>query len=327
VSGIRRRDFVILLGGAAAAWPLAARAQQPGRTYRLGGLTPSRRDGPHYAALFDELQRLGFVEGQNLEIDWRGYGRPNEEFSAIAVELIKARVDVVYCAGDIAIRAAQQATTTVPILAVTDDMVRSGLVRSLAEPGGNTTGVSIFGYELDGKRQDILIEAVPGLRNLVALADVNGSPPQHLQALQDRARARGAELLINRITRTEEIVPAIEAAKTSGGMALNVLSSPLLFANRRMIIERTAALYLPAIYQWAEMANEGGLIAYGPRFLQIFRDLARRQLIKLFRGVRPADLPVEQPTRFDLVINVRTAKTIGHEIPAALVLRADEVIE
>ena len=161
----------------------------------------------------------------------------------------------------------------------------------------------------------------------LALADVNGSPPQHLEALQDRARARGVDLLINRITRTEEIVPAIEAAKTSGGMALNVLSSPLLFANRRMIIERTAALHLPAIYQWAEMANEGGLIAYGPRFLQIFRDLARRQLIKLFRGVRPADLPVEQPTRFDLVINVRTAKTIGHEIPAALVLRADEVFE
>jgi putative tryptophan/tyrosine transport system substrate-binding protein len=269
---MRRREFITLVGGA-AAWPLAAAAQERGRTYRLGGLTPSPRDGPHYAALFDELQRLGFVEGQNLAIDWRGYGRPNAEFSAIAVELIKARVDVVFCAGDVAIRAAQQATTTVPILAVTNDLVRSGLVRSLAEPGGNTTGVSIFGTELDGKRQDILIEAVPGLRRLVALADVNESPPQHLQALQDRARARGTELLINGITRTEEIVPAIEAAKTSGGMALNVLSSPLLFANRGMIIERTAALHLPAIYQWAEMANEGGLIVYGPRLIQIFRDL------------------------------------------------------
>ena len=324
---MKRRAFITLLGGAAAGCPLAATAQEPGRTYRLGGLTPSPRDGPHYAALFDELQRLGFVEGQNLTIDWRGHGRPDAEFSAIAVELIKARVDVVYCAGDVAIRAAQQATTTVPILAVTNDMVKSGLVRSLAEPSGNTTGVSIFGTELDGKRQAILIEAVPGLRRLAALADVNASTPQHLQALEDGARAGGAELSIHRITRTEEIVPAIEAAKTSGGMALNVLSSALLFANRRIIIERTAALHLPAVYQWAEMANEGGLIAYGPRLIQLFRDLARRQLIKLFRGVRPADLPVERPTRFDLVINLRTAKAIGHEIPAALVLRADEVIE
>jgi len=322
----KRREFITLLGGA-AAWPSDMFAQEPGRTYRLGGLTPSPREGPHYAALFDELQRLGFIEGQNLTIDWRGYGRPDEEFPAIAVELIKARVDVVYCAGDVAIRAAQQATITTPILAVTDDMVRSGLVRSLAEPSGNTTGVSILGTELDGKRQDILIEAVPRLRRLVALADVNASTPQHLQALQDRAGARGAELLINRITRTEEIVPAIEAAKTSGGMALNVLSSPLLFANRRTIIERTASLHLPAIYQWAEMANEGGLIAYGPRFIQIFRDLGRRQLIKLFRGVRPADLPVEQPTRFDLVINFRTARAIGLDVPPMLLARADEVIE
>jgi putative ABC transport system substrate-binding protein len=277
--------------------------------------------------MFDELRRLGFIEGQNLTIDWRGYGLPNEQFSAVAVELIKAKADVIYCAGDVAIRAAQQATATIPIIAVTDDMVRSGLVRSLAEPGGNTTGVSILATDLDGKRQDILVEAVPGLRRLAALADVNESTPQHLQVLQDAARARGAELSIHRIAKSEEIVPAIDAAKTSGALALNVLSSPLLFANRRVIIERTAALHLPAIYQWPGMANEGGLIAYGPRLIQMFRELGRRQIIKLFRGVKPADLPVEQPTQFDLLINLRTAKAIGHEIPAGLVLRADEVIE
>jgi putative tryptophan/tyrosine transport system substrate-binding protein len=150
---------------------------------------------------------------------------------------------------------------------------------------------------------------------------------KHLQVLEDAARARGAELSIQRIATSEEIVPAIDAAKTSDTAALNVLSSPLLFANRLIIMERTAALHLPAIYQWAEMANEGGLIAYGPRLLQMFRELGRRQLIKLFRGAKPADLPVEQPTQFDLVINLRTAKAIGHEIPAGLVLRADEVIE
>ena len=324
---MKRRELITLLGGATVAWPLAVTAQESGRTYRLGGLTFSPRDAPHYAALFDELQRLGFIEGQNLTIDWRGYGRPDEQFSAIAVDLIKTGVDVVFCAGDVAVRAAQRATTTIAILAVTEDMVGSGLVRSLAEPSGNTTGMSIFATELDGKRQDILIEAVPGLRRLAALSDVNASTPQHLQALQDAARARGAELSINRITRTEEIVPAIEAAKTSGGMALNVLSSPLLFANRQIIIERTAALRLPAVYQWPEMAEEDGLIAYGPRLFQLFRDLGRRQLIKLFRGAKPSDLPVEQPTQFDLVINLRTAKAIGHEIPAALVLRADKIIE
>jgi putative tryptophan/tyrosine transport system substrate-binding protein len=177
---MKRRRFITLLGGAAAAWPLTAIAQEPGRTYRLGGLTPSPREAMHYAALFDELRRLGFIEGENLAVDWRGYGLPNEQYSFLAVDLIKAKVDVVFCAGDVAILAAQQATTTVPILAVTNDLVRSGLVRSLAEPSGNTTGVSIFGPELDGKRQDILIEAVPGLRRLVALADVNESPPQHL---------------------------------------------------------------------------------------------------------------------------------------------------
>jgi putative tryptophan/tyrosine transport system substrate-binding protein len=324
----RRRGFIALLG-AAAAWPLATRAQQPGRTYRLGGLTPSPRDAPHYAALFGELRRLGFIEGQNLTVDWRGYGLRTEHFPDIAVELAKAKVDVIFCAGDAAVRAAQQATATIPILAVTDDMVGTGVVRSLALPGGNTTGVSIFATELDGKRQDILIEAVPGLRRMAALADdVNTTTPQHLQVLQGAARARGVKLSIYRVAKSEEIVPAIEVAKTSDAAALNVLASPFLFANRRIIIiQRAAALRLPAVYQWPEMAEEGGLIAYGPRLIQLFRELGSQQLIKLFRGAKPSDLPVEQPTHFELVINLQAAKGIGHEVPAGLVLRADKVIE
>jgi putative tryptophan/tyrosine transport system substrate-binding protein len=325
---MNRREFITLLGGAAAAWPLAARAQEPGRTYRLGGLTPSPRDAPHYAALFGELRRLGFIEGQNLTVDWRGYGLRTEQFPDIAVELAKAKVDVIFCAGDAAVRAAQQATATIPILAVTDDMVGSGLVHSLANPGGNTTGVSILATELDGKRQDILMEAVPGVRRMAALADdVNTTTPQHLQVLQDAARARGVELSIYRVAKSEEIVPAIEAAKTSDAAALNVLASPFLFANRRVIIQRAAALRLPAVYQWPEMAEEGGLIAYGPRLIQLFRELGGQQLIKLFRGAKPTDLPVEQPTHFELVINLQAAKGIGHEVPAGLVLRADKVIE
>ena len=290
-------------------------------------MTPTARDAPHYVALFDELRRLGFSEGQNLTIDWRGYGLQPEQFSEIAVELIKAKTDVIFCAGEVAVRAAQQATKTIPILAITDDMVGSGLVRSLAQPGGNTTGVSIFATELDGKRQDILIEAVPGLRRMAALADANSSTPQHLQALQDAARARGVELSIHWVAGPEEVVPAIDAAKTSDAAALNVLASPFFFANRRVIIERAAALRVPAVYQWPEMAEEGGLLAYGPRLIQTFRELIARQLVKLLRGAKPADLPIEQPTKFQLVINLNTAKALGLTIPKSFLLRADEVIE
>ena len=324
---MKRREFVTLLGGAVAAWPLAARAQEPGRTYRLGGLTPSPRDAPHYAALFNELRQLGFIEGQNLTIDWRGYGLRTDQFPDIAVELIKAKVDVIFCAGDIAVRAAQQATATIPILAVTDDMVGSGLVRSLAQPGGNTTGVSILATELDGKRQDILIEAVPGLRRMAALADRNVSTPPRLQALQDAAHARGVELFVHWIVRREEIAPAIDAAKASDAGALNVLASSLLFNNRTIILDRVAALRLPAVYQWPEMAEEGGLLGYGPRIVQLYRDVLARQLVALLRGAKPADVPVEQPTKFELVVNLQAAKAIGHEVPVAFLLRADKVIE
>ena len=324
---MKRRAFITLLGGATATWPLVARAQAPGRTYRLGGLTPSARDAPHYAALFDELRGLGFIEDQNLTVDWRGYEVRPEQFPNVAVQLVKAKPDVIFCAGNAACHAAQQATGTIPILAVTDDMVGSGLVHSLARPGGNTTGVSILANELDGKRQEILIEAVPGLRRMAALADANTSTPQHVQALQDGARARGVELLIHWVAKSEEVVPAIDAARTSGAAALNVLSSPLLVANRRGIIEQAAALRLPAVYQWVEMAEEGGLVAYGPRLFQMFREVGSRHLIKLFRGATPFDLPIAQPTRFELAINLRTAKAIGHEVPAGLVLRADTVIE
>jgi putative ABC transport system substrate-binding protein len=327
IATMKRREFITLIGGAAAFWPLDASAQEPGRTYRLGGLTPSPRDAPHYVALFGELRRLGFIEGQNLNVDWRGYRLRPETFPDIAVELIEAKVELIFCAGDVAIRAAQQATATIPILAVTDDMVGSGLVRSLARPGGNTTGVSILANELDGKRQDILMEAVPGLRRMAAIADTNTTAPRQLQALQEAARARGAELSIHPVTKAEEIAPAIENAKASNAAALNVLASPLLFAHRQVIIERVATLRLPAIYQWAEVAEEGGLIGYGPRLVSLWRDVVARQIVKILRGAMPAELPVEQPTNFEMVINLRTAKVIGHEVPAGLALRADKVIE
>jgi putative ABC transport system substrate-binding protein len=325
---MRRREFIALLvGGAAPAWPLAVSAQEPGRTYRLGGLSPSPRHSPQLVAFFDELRRLGFIEGQNLIIDGRGYGLRIDQFAEIATELVKLQVDAIYCVGDAAIRAAQRATVTIPILAITDDMVASGLVSSLAKPGGNTTGVSIFASELDGKRQDILIEAVPRLHRLAALADSNTTASHRLQALQETARAHGAELSIHKIASPDEIVRAIDAAKTSEAEALNVLASPLLYANRRVIIERAAALRLPAIYQWPETAEEGGFAAYGPRLIQLYRGVMARQLARLLQGARPADLPVEQPSKFELVINLLTARGLGLEVPPALLARADKVIE
>ena len=323
---LKRREFITLLG-AAAAWPLVARAQELGRIYRLGCLLASPRDAPHYLALFNELGRLGFIEGQNLVIDPAGFGLSPQRMEIHAADLVKARVDLIHAAGDAAVRAAQRATANIPILAFTDDMLGQDFVRSLAKPGGNTTGVTILASELDGKRQEILIEAIPGARRIATLADSNVATPARLQALEEAARARGIALSIHTVARQEEIGSAIEAAKAEGAQGLNVLASALLFNSRAFILDRALALRLPAVYQWPEMADEGGLIGYGPLIVSLYRDTMSRQLGKLFRGAQPADLPVEQPTKFELVLNLKTAKAIGFDVPAALVLRADKVIE
>ena len=287
----------------------------------------SPRNAPHFVALFDELRRLGFTEGQNLVIDAAGYGLSPEQMEVHAADLVKAGVDVILAGGVAGVRPAQRATASIPILATTDDMLSEGLVRSLAKPGGNTTGVTILASELDGKRQEILIEAVPGARRIAALADSNVSTPPRLRALEDAARARGVDLSIHSVAHREEIGSAIDAAKAAGVEGLNVLSSPLLFNSRAFIFDRAAALRLPAVYQWPEMAEEGGLIGYGPLIVSLFRDTMSRQLAKLLRGAKPAELPVEQPTKFELVVNLRTAKAMGYELPTGLVLRADKVIE
>jgi putative ABC transport system substrate-binding protein len=323
---MRRREFIALMG-ASVAWPLAAPAQEAGRTYRLGGVAVGPRTAPYFVSMFDELRRLGFIEGQNLTIDWRAYGPRVDLIPEFVAELVKAHVDVIYAAGVAATRAAQQATKTIPILAITDDMVGSGLVNSMARPDGNTTGVSILAAELDGKRQEILIQAVPGLRRMAAIADSNTTGSSHLQELQDAARARGVELSIHLIASAQEITEGVDAAKASGAEALNVFPSPILWSNRRLIMDRAKALRLPAIYEWAEMAEEGGFAAYGPRLVQIFRELMARQIVKLLRGAKPADLPIEQPTKFELAINLKTAKALGLEVPLHLLQLADEVIE
>ena len=187
---MKRRSFIALVGGAAVAWPLAARAQEAGRTYRVGGVTASPRNAPIIVAMFDELRRAGFVEGQNLTIDWRTYGTNADLIPELAADLVKAHVDVIYAAGDPAIRAAQGATKTISILGITEDMVAAGLVNSLARPGGHTTGLSILATELDGRRQQILIEAVPGIRRMAALVDPNSAIATHTGPGQRGARTR-----------------------------------------------------------------------------------------------------------------------------------------
>jgi putative tryptophan/tyrosine transport system substrate-binding protein len=322
-----RRQFIALMGGTAAAWPLAARAQEPGRIYRLGDLHLSPRNAPQNAALFDAMKPDGFIDGQNLVVDDHGFGLRVDELADHASAIVRAKVDLIVCAGEPTVRAAQQATKIIPILAGADDMVRSGFVASLAKPGGNTTGISILATELDGKRQEILLEVVPGVRHFAALADANVTLPQQLQALREAARARGVELSIYRVAKTEEIAGAIDTAKSSGAAAFNVLASTLLYNNRQIILPRVAALGLPAIYQFPTMAQEGGLMGYGPRLEQIYRDIFARQLVKLLRGAKPADIPVEQPTKFELAVNLKTAKALGLTIPETFLLRADEVIE
>jgi putative ABC transport system substrate-binding protein len=322
---MKRRTFITLLGGA-AAWPFAAHPQEAGRTYRLGFMVPLSPDAPGVVAFFDELRFAGFIEGQNLIVVPGGFDVRDERFAERAAALVKAAPDAIVSGPDLTTRALQQATRTIPLIAMTEDMVGAGLVKSLARPGGNTTGISLLSPELDGKRQEILMDAVPGARRMAALADSRVTPAHHLQTLQEGARARGVELSVFGVTKLEEIAPAIESAKTWGAQALNVLATPLFFNNSGLIIERVTALRLPTIYQWPDMAERGGFAGYGPRFTEIYRQRARI-VVKVLRGAKPADLPVEQPATFELVINLKAANTIGHEVPAGLVLRADKVIE
>jgi putative ABC transport system substrate-binding protein len=306
--------------------------QEPGRTYRVGALWGEQRGVDDSlavsarSAFLDPARRHGFIEGQNLTVDDRVYASPAYPFSEWADELVKARVDVIVAAGDLPIRAAQKATKTIPILGITDDMLGAGLVNTLARPDGNTTGVSILATELDGKRQEILIAAVPELRRMVALADINRAAVK-LDALQEAARARDIELSIQRVASGDAIAAAIDVVHASGASALNVLASPLLYANRKLIMARAAALRLPAIYQFPEMAEEGGFAAYGPSLIEVFREPYGRQLVQLLRGIKVADIPVEQPTKFELWINLKTAKAMGVTVPEALLVRADKVIE
>jgi putative ABC transport system substrate-binding protein len=321
---MRRRKFISLVGGATLTWSLGAHAQEPGRVYRLALVLPVGRDEPAGLAFLDELRIQGFIEGKNLVIVG-GLPISNEQASVVVPLILQAAPDAITTGGDFIARAFQKATQSIPLVVMTEDMVAAGFATSLAQPGGNITGISLMSSDLDGKRQDILMEAVPGAHRIAALADPNVATLEYLKIMEDSARKHGKELLVVHAASASDLIPAINDA-SSRAAALNVLSSPMLHLNRHVIITRTAEVGLPAIYQWPETAEEGGLLGYGPSFIEIFRQRAR-MVAKVLRGAKPSDLPVEQPTKFKLAINLKTAKSINYAVPTGLTLRADEVIE
>ncbi|MGA8627016.1 MAG: ABC transporter substrate-binding protein [Pseudolabrys sp.] len=270
---MKRREFIGLVGGAAIALPLGARAQEPGRIYRLAVVISSGRDEPPTAAFLDELREQGFVEGKNLEFIPGGFRFDNQQTAAVVPAIVKAAPDAIVVAGDFIAEKFQKETKSIPLVVMTEDMIAAGFAASLAKPGGNITGISLMSPDLDGKRQDILIEAVPGAQRIAVLADSNVATLQHLRALEATARsAHGKELLVVRAANSSEIMRAVNDANAQGAAALNVLSSPMLHLNRFAIIERATQLRLPAIYQWPETADEGGLLAYGRGFSSTRKD-------------------------------------------------------
>ena len=317
-----RRTFIGALIGT-AGFPLVAQTQEAGRVYRLGVLIPA--DRASIETFFAELRSNGFIEGQNLEVIG-SYSVRAEQIVENVAPLLNAAPDVILCGPETYARALVGATRTIPLDSMSEDLVGEGFAASLAKPGGNVTGISLLSPELDGKRLEILIEAVPGVSKIAALVHAPIATKAHLEEQQALARSRGLELVVHSFVTAEDIPPALDAAKAGGAQAINFLATPHQVISRNVILDHTPKIGLPTIYQWPEMPEQGGLIAYGPPFRQMYRQRAR-QVVKMLRGAKAADVPVEQPSNFELVINLKTAKAIGLELPAGLVARADRVIE
>src|SRR5262249_42981051 len=324
---MKRREFITLLGGA-AAWPLAARGQQAGKLPTigfLGGPTPSVA-GQWVAALVQRLRELGWIEGRTVAIEVRWAEGRSERFAEIAAEFVRLKVDVIVTAGP-AVFAAKQATSVVPIVFATmADPLGSGLVASLARPGGNVTGLSGQQADLAAKRLELLRDVVPGLRRLAIIANI-GNPYAVLELgqVQEAARALGLEAATSEIRRAEDVAPAFKALKGRTD-ALYVINDPLINTNRVRIITLALGARLPTMHGSRDHVEAGGLMSYGPNYPHLFRR-AGDYVDKILRGAKPGDLPVEQPTKFELIVNVITATALGLEMPPTLLARADEVIE
>src|SRR5215467_7076310 len=327
MSGMGRREFVVLLAGAAAAWPLAARAQQPGKLPTIGFLgTDASVWRPWTAAFVGRLRELGWIEGRTIAIEYRWLEGRLDRVVEITAEFVRLQVDCIVTNGD-AVPTIKEATSVIPIVfAIANDPVGGGLVASLARPGGNVTGLSGQATDLAGKRLELLREVVPRLRRLAIMFNV-GYPSAVLEMgeVQAAARAFGIEVAPLEVRRAEDIAPAFDMLKSQAD-ALYVVVDTFVSANRTRIITFALGARLPTIWNTRGFVQAGGLMSYGPNFLDLFRSTAGL-VDKILRGMKPADLPVEQPTKFEMAFNLITSKAIGLEIPATLLARADEVIE
>lgn len=325
-TSMKRRSVMAFLGAAIATWPLVARAQQGGRPlFGVLLVFPQEAGRAFTDPLRAYMEALGYVEGRNITFDFRYADGKADRLPALAAEVVAQRPAVIATFGDAAGLAVKGATSTIPIVSMSEDLVRARIVDNLRQPGGNITGLSIMGTELDAKRLEILAELLPPRSKVLLLAD----PTTHRES-RPALDATGASLGLNLreavVASPDEIEHALREGKANGVTGVNVLASALLFALRGRIIDRAAELGLPTIYQWPETADDGGLIAYGPSLRGAFRQVTALA-DRILRGAKPGDIPVEQPTRFSLVINLRTARALGLPVPGVTLLRADRVIE
>jgi len=323
---MRRREFITLISGV-AVWPLAARAQ-PTKLPTVGLLGPLSQSAQTEwtAAFVQRMREHGWIVGRTVAIEYRWAEGRSERFAEIAAEFVRLKVDVIVTASTPAVIALKQATSVIPIVfAAAGDPVGIGLVASLARPGGNVTGLSIQSADIASKRLDLLREALPNLRRLAVMA--TGSPIGALEMgeVQAAARTLGLEVVPAEIRRAEDIAPAIEALKGRAD-ALYVVTEPIVNTDRVRLNTLALGARLPTMKGTRDYAEAGGLMAYGVNFRLLWRRAAD-YVDKILRGAKPADLPVEQPTKFDLFVNLKTAKALGLTIPEAFLLRADELIE
>jgi len=326
---MKRREFITLVGGAALTWPLAARGQQPTKLRTIGFSGPSTRSAESelVAAFTQRLHELGWIENRTVVIEYRWSEGRAERFVQIAAEFVRLKVDVIVTSGTPQVLATKQATSVIPIVfARVGDPVANGLVASLARPGGNVTGLSVQGDELAGKRIEILREVVPSLRRVAILANV-GNPFSvvELGEVQAAARTLNLEFDTLEIRRAEDITHAFEAIK-GRAEALYVCPDGLVDANKIRINTLALGARLPTMHGYREYVEAAGLMSYGANLPDLYRRSAD-YVDKILRGANPGDMPVEQPTKFDLIINLTTAKALSLTIPESLLLRANELIE
>jgi ABC-type uncharacterized transport system substrate-binding protein len=324
---MRRRDFITFLGGA-AAWPLMARAQQQGESVpKIGVLWPGAAPpaSPRMESFRQALRQFGYVEGRSVVIELRYAEGGLGQLPELAAELVRLKVNVITAFGDLAPKIAQQATGTIPIVAICDDIVGAGLVASLSRPGGNITGFTLLAPELSEKRLELLQELVPGISRVAALWDPTTGKAQATIS-ESAAQSLNLKLQILEVRNREDLAGAFRAARDGQAEALAVFASPVLASLYREIIDLAAEYRLPAIYQWREHVEAGGLLSYGAVLASMWRQ-SGVIVTRVLKGEKPADLPVEQPAKFELVVNAKTALSLGLAIPPNILVRADEVIE